>query len=67
MVGPANDHGWSQAHFEAAREIEKTVPGSKMIYIDKVNPANRPGITVPNLPGGRSDLQRSKTDHRQLR
>ncbi len=49
MVGPANDHGWSQAHFEAAREIEKTVPGSKMIYIDKVNPADRPGITVPNL------------------
>lgn len=49
MVGPANDHGWSQAHFKAAREIEKTVPGSKMIYVDKVNPANRPGITVPNL------------------
>ena len=49
MVGPANDHGWSQAHFEAAREIEKRIPGTKMIYIDKVNPADRPGITVPNL------------------
>ncbi|RUM37168.1 MAG: BMP family ABC transporter substrate-binding protein [Desulfobulbus sp.] len=49
MVGPANDHGWSQAHFEAAKEIEKKVPGTKMIYIDKVNPADRPGITVPNL------------------
>jgi simple sugar transport system substrate-binding protein len=49
MVGPANDHGWSQAHFEAAQEIEKKVPGTKMIYIDKVNPADRPGITVPNL------------------
>ncbi|RUM40981.1 MAG: BMP family ABC transporter substrate-binding protein, partial [Desulfobulbus sp.] len=31
MVGPANDHGWSQAHFEAAKEIEKKVPGTKMI------------------------------------
>ena len=49
MVGPANDHGWSQAHFEAAKEIEKQVPGTKMIYIDKVNPADRPGITIPML------------------
>jgi len=49
MVGPANDHGWSQAHFEAAQEIEKKMPGTKMIYIDKVNPADRPGITVPTL------------------
>ena len=32
MVGPANDHGWSQAHFEAGKEIEKHIPGSKMIY-----------------------------------
>ncbi|HIP83206.1 MAG TPA: BMP family ABC transporter substrate-binding protein, partial [Desulfocapsa sulfexigens] len=43
MVGPANDHGWNQAHFEAGKEIEKHIPGSKMIYIDKVNPADRPG------------------------
>jgi simple sugar transport system substrate-binding protein len=25
------------------------VPGAKMIYIDKVNPADRPGVTVPQL------------------
>jgi len=49
MVGPANDHGWSQAHFEAAKQIEKEMPGAKMIYIDKVNPADRPGITIPML------------------
>jgi len=49
MVGPANDHGWSQAHFEAGKEIEKHIPGSRMIYIDKVNPADRPGVTVPFL------------------
>ena len=49
MVGPANDHGWSQAHFEAGKEIEKHIAGSKMIYIDKVNPADRPGITIPFL------------------
>ncbi len=49
MVGPANDHGWSQAHFEAGKYIEQNIAGSKMIYIDKVNPADRPGVTVPFL------------------
>ncbi len=49
MVGPANDHGWSQAHFEAGKEIEKIIPGTKMLYVDKVNPADRPGVTVPFL------------------
>ena len=49
MVGPYNDHGWSQAHYEAGRYVEKKVSGTKMIYIDKVNPADRPGITIPQL------------------
>jgi len=49
LVGPANDHGWSQAHFEAAKEIEKELTGTKMLYIDKVNPADRPGVTIPML------------------
>ncbi|MFH0783048.1 MAG: BMP family ABC transporter substrate-binding protein [Pseudomonadota bacterium] len=49
LVGPANDHGWSQAHFEAGQAMEKVFPGAKMLYIDKVNPADRPGITIPML------------------
>lgn len=49
MVGPYNDHGWSQAHYEGGRYVEKTVPGTHMIYIDKVNPADRPGVTIPML------------------
>jgi simple sugar transport system substrate-binding protein len=49
MVGPYNDHGWSQAHYEAGKYVEKNLPGTKMIYIDKVNPADRPGITIPQL------------------
>ncbi len=49
LVGPYNDHGWSQAHFEGGEYVEKMVPGSKMIYIDKVNPADRPGVTIPQL------------------
>ncbi len=49
LVGPYNDHGWSQAHFEAGKYVEKMIPGVKMIYIDKVNPADRAGVTVPQL------------------
>lgn len=49
LVGPYNDHGYSQAHYEGGKYVEKTVPGSKMIYIDRVNPADRPGVTIPQL------------------
>ncbi|MBW1974695.1 MAG: BMP family ABC transporter substrate-binding protein [Deltaproteobacteria bacterium] len=48
LVGPYNDHGWSQAHFEAAKAVEKEL-GVRFLYIDKVNPADRPGVTVPQL------------------
>jgi len=49
MVGPYNDKGWSQAHYEAGHYVERNVPGTKMIYIDKVNPADRQGVTIPQL------------------
>jgi simple sugar transport system substrate-binding protein len=49
LVGPYNDHGYSQAHYEGGRYVEKTVPGTKMVYIDRVNPADRAGVTVPQL------------------
>lgn len=49
LVGPCNDKGWSQAHYEAGRYVEEKVPGVKMIYLDNVNPSGRPGFTVPHL------------------
>jgi len=49
LVGPYNDHGYNQAHHEGGEYVMRTVPGTKMIYIDKVNPADRPGITIPQL------------------
>jgi len=49
LVGPYNDHGWSQAHYDAGLYVEEKLPGSKMIYIDKVNPADRPGTTPAQL------------------
>ncbi len=48
LVGPQNDHGWSQAHFEAGQYVEEKL-GATMIVIDKVNPADRPGTTVDQV------------------
>ena len=48
MVGPYNDNGWSQAHYEAGLYLEEKL-GAKMVYLDKVNPADRPGTTPDQL------------------
>lgn len=48
LVGPHNDHGWSQAHYEAGLYVEEKL-GAKMVYLDKVNPADRPGTTPDQL------------------
>lgn len=49
MVGPYNDHGWSQAHYDAGQYVMQKLPGSEMVYIDKVNTADRPGTTPAQL------------------
>lgn len=36
LVGPYNDHGWSQAHFEAGQYVEERIPGVRMIYLENV-------------------------------
>jgi len=49
LVGPYNDKGYSQAQYEGGKYVEARMPGAKMIYLDKVNPADRPGLTVPQV------------------
>jgi hypothetical protein len=49
LVGPYNDQGWSQAHYDAVQYVTGKVAGTKMVYIDKANPADRPGTTVSQL------------------
>lgn len=49
FVGPWNDHGWSQSHYDAGKYVEQKIPGAKMLYVDKVNPADRPGATPSQL------------------
>ncbi len=48
LVGPENDRGWSQAHFEAGKYIEETT-GATMISLDTVNPADRPETSVEQV------------------
>ncbi len=36
LVGPRNDGGWSQAHYEAGLYVEKKVTGAKMQYLENV-------------------------------
>jgi len=51
LVGPHNDHGWTQAHYDAGLYIEQQIPGAKMIYLENVysgSPAY-PGTTTSQL------------------
>ncbi|MEA2001078.1 MAG: BMP family ABC transporter substrate-binding protein [Actinomycetota bacterium] len=45
LVGPQNDHGWSQAHFEAGEYLQEQL-GAEMLVVDLVNPADKPETTV---------------------
>lgn len=48
LVGPENDRGWSQAHFEGGKYVEEQL-GATMISLDLVNPADRPEVTVEQV------------------
>ena len=49
LVGPYNDHGWSEAHYTAGQYVEEKLPGTKMIWLDKLNPADRPETTLEQV------------------
>lgn len=48
MVGPYNDHGWSQAHYDAGVYLQEQL-GVDFIYLDSVNTADRPETTVDQV------------------
>ena len=49
LVGPHNDQGISQAHYEGGRYVVEALAGTKMIYIDRANPSDRPDVTIVQL------------------
>lgn len=46
LVGPQNDHGWSQAHYEAAEFVEAHIPGTRKVVFENLNPAAAPETTL---------------------
>ena len=48
LVGPRDDKGWSQAHFEGGAYIEEKL-GAEMIVADFINPADSPNTTVEQV------------------
>jgi simple sugar transport system substrate-binding protein len=49
LVGPHNDQGLSQTHYEGGKFVVANVPGTKMIFIDRANPTDRPDVTITQL------------------
>ncbi len=48
LVGPQNDRGWSQAHYDAGVYLQEQL-GVELIVLDKVNTADRPETTVDQV------------------
>jgi simple sugar transport system substrate-binding protein len=44
LVGPYNDKGWNQAHFDGIKAALAKMPDVRFEYVDKVNPADRPNV-----------------------
>ncbi len=49
LVGPYNDHGWSEANYIAANYVKSKIPGADFIYLDKLNSSDRPGTTLEQV------------------
>ena len=49
MVGPHDDQGLSQAHYEGGKYVVENVAGTKMIFIDRANPTDRPEVTITQM------------------
>ncbi|MGD2253294.1 MAG: BMP family ABC transporter substrate-binding protein [Anaerolineales bacterium] len=49
LVGPKNDHGWSQAHYEGGLYVEENMPGAQMIVFESLNPADKPEATLEGV------------------
>jgi simple sugar transport system substrate-binding protein len=46
LVGPENDRGWSQAHYEGAQYVVENVPGTSFVHFPSLNPADAPETTL---------------------
>lgn len=49
LVGPADDHGWSEAHYRAGRYVEANIAGSRMLLMESLNPDAQPDRSLVDV------------------
>ncbi len=49
LVGPENDRGWSQAHYEGAQYAIAQIPGARFVHFPSLNPADAPETTLQDV------------------
>jgi simple sugar transport system substrate-binding protein len=49
LVGPKDDRGWSQAHYEGGKFVEQQIPGSEMLTFESLNAADTPETTLADV------------------
>lgn len=51
LVGPKDDRGWSQAHYEGGLYVEEHIPGARMLVFESLNAADKPEATLADVVG----------------
>jgi len=49
LVGPQDDRGWSQAHYEGGLYIEENLEGAQMLVFESLNPVDSPEVTLRDV------------------
>jgi simple sugar transport system substrate-binding protein len=49
LVGPKDDRGWSQAHYEGGQYAADNIDGAEMIYFESLNSADSPETTLADV------------------
>ncbi len=49
LVGPRDDGGWSQSHFEAGEYVQDNLDGAEMLFFESLNPADTPEATLMDV------------------
>jgi simple sugar transport system substrate-binding protein len=55
LVGPKDDHGWSEAHYRGGRYVEEKIEGSRMLLVESLNPDAQPEKTLADVVAGMLD------------
>ena len=49
LVGPQDDRGWSQAHYEGGLYVEENLDGAQMLVFESLNAADTPEVSLRDV------------------